>query len=500
MIKSGSTRWSLAFSLPALLVLAHGAAAQTAQSAAPAAGQSAGSVVVKGTRGSGSADEVIAGKSRVMSKKLASSCSFMSPGNPNEMDIVFKYMGDFGLENSNSFDNVERFSSNSPAGDVSNAATSSSLDGFTGPAVEDLTTPSVGCGPSDRRFAAGRQHIVAKDKSFALAFEAFDNKNYPQAMSLFKTAYSKVGYDEAALMLAKMNMYGLGTSKDMKEAIRWLKEVADGRFDPSTDRFVFNPKEPNAMDERMEATFMLARIYERGIDGVTRNPAEAKRRYAKAAEFGFVPAQNILAQGWLSGYAGEKSTSKALALFKEASEAGYVPAQFNLGKLYYNGDDGVQKDLKLAGAYFDAAAKAGHPGALFAAGRMYDFGESVPVDHKKALVYYKEAAVKGDRDAQFALGTFFYTGDTVAKDLATARKLFDAAAKQGQPDAMFNLGAMDINGEGGPRDLAMAYVWFSLAKTAGHESAGDALKVVAPKLTAQDHAKADAILKPQAKS
>jgi TPR repeat protein len=127
---------------------------------------------------------------------------------------------------------------------------------------------------------------------------------------------------------------------------------------------------------------------------------------------------------------------------------------------------------------------------------MYDFGESVPSDHKKALVYYKEAAVKGDRDAQFALGTFFYTGDTVAKDLATARKLFDAAAKQGQPDAMFNLGAMDINGEGGPRDLAMAYVWLSLAKAAGHESAADALKAVAPKLTAQDHAKADAILKP----
>jgi TPR repeat protein len=496
MTKMGRTRWSLALSLPALLVLAHGAGAQTAEPAAPAASQTAGSVVVKGARGSRSSDEIIAGKTKVMSKKLASSCAFMSPGNPNEMDIVFKYMGDFGLENSNSFDNVERFSSTSPDGDVSNAASSSSLDGFTTPTIENLATPSVGCGPSDRRFAAGRQRIVAKDKSLAFAFEAFDNKNYPKALSLFKTAYSKVGYDEAGLMLAKLHMYGLGTPKDMKEAIRWLKEVADGRFDPSTDRFIFNPKDPNAMDERMEATFMLARIYERGIDGVTKDPAEAKRRYGKAAEFGFVPAKNILAQGWLSGYAGEKSASKALALFKEAAEVGYVPAQFNLGKLYYNGDDGVPKDLKLAGAYFAAAAKAGHPGALFAAGRMYDFGESVPSDHKKALVYYKEAAVKGDRDAQFALGTFFYTGDTVAKDLATARKLFDAAAKQGQPDAMFNLGAMDINGEGGPRDLAMAYVWLSLAKAAGHESAADALKAVAPKLTAQDHAKADAILKP----
>jgi TPR repeat protein len=64
---------------------------------------------------------------------------------------------------------------------------------------------------------------------------------------------------------------------------------------------------------------------------------------------------------------------------------------------------------------------------------------------------------------------------------------------------MFNLGAMETNGEGGPRNLAMAYVWFSLAKAAGHQSADDALKSVAPKLTAQDHAKVDAILKPPAK-
>jgi TPR repeat protein len=477
--------------LPAALLLLQPAVAQTAT--APAG--TANTVVVPGVRGAaGDARNINAAKSKVMSRNRASSCAFMSPGNPAEETITLQYMNDFGLEDSNSFDNVEHFSESSPGGDVSNAATSSSLDGLT-PAPEDLSTPSVSCGASDRRFAAGRNYIERKDKSLGQAFEAFDNKDYAKAQSLFKTAYSKVGYEEAALMLAKMSLYGLGTAKDPKEAIRWLKEVSDARFDPTRDALKFNPKEPNQMNERIEATFMLARIYERGI-GVAKDPAEAKRRYAKAVEFGFVPAENILAQGWLSGYAGEKSASKAVALFKDAAEAGYVPAQFNLGKLYYNGDDGVAKDLRLAGAYFAAAAKAGNPGAQFAAGRMYDFGEGVAADRKKAVVYYKDAAIKGDRDAQFALGTFFYNGDTVAKDLATARKLFDAAAKQGQADAMFNLGAMETNGEGGPRDLAMAYVWFSLAKEAGHESAAGALKAVAPKLTAQDHAKADAILKP----
>jgi hypothetical protein len=500
MNKSVGARWSMALSLTALLAVAHSAIAQTAAPAATAVGQSGASVVVRGARGAGGSRDILAAKSKVLSSKFASSCAFMNPGNPNEADIVFRYMSDFGLEDSNSFDRVERFTTVSPLGDASNTSTRSAFDNFNSPAIDSLTTPSVGCGPADRRFAAGRAHILRKDKSLAQAFEAFDNKDYPKALSLFKTAYSKIGYDEAGLMLAKMSLYGLGTPKDIKEAIHWLEEVADGRFDPSTDTIWFNPKAPNLMNERVEASFILARIHERGIDGVTKDLSEAKRRYAKAAEFGFVPAKNMLGQAWLSGYAGEKNAKKALALFKEAGEAGYVPAQYNAGKLYYNGDDGVPQDLKLAGAWFNAAAKAGYAKALFAAGRMYDFGESIPADHKRAAMYYKEAAVKGDRDAQFALGTFFYDGEVVPKDLATARKLFDAAARQGQADAMFNLGAMETNGEGGPQDLAMSYVWFSLAKAAGHEAAEDALKAVAPKLTAQDLAKADAILKPAKKS
>jgi TPR repeat protein len=476
--------------LSALLVLAHGAVAQTTQAGAT------NTVVVPGTRGAaGDARNVVAAKSKVMTRNRSSSCGFMSPGNAAEETITLRYMKDFGLEDSNSFDNIEHFSENGPDGDVSNAATSSSFDGFTSAAVDNLSSPSVSCGASDRRFAAGRNTIERKDKSLGQAFEAFDNKDYARAQVLFKTAWSKVGYEEAALMLAKMSLYGLGGATDTKQAIHWLKEVADARFDPTQDALRFDPQSPAQMNERIEATFMLARIYERGI-GVPKDAAEAKRWYGKAVQFGFVPAQDILARGWLAGFAGEKSVPKALALFKDAAQVGYVPAQYNLGKLYYNGDDGVPQDLKLAGAYFAAAAKAGHPGAMFAAGRMYDLGESVPADHKVAAVYYKDAAVKGDRDAQFALGTFFYNGDAVPRDLATARKLFDAAAKQGQADAMFNLAAMETNGEGGPRDLAMAYVWFSLAKAAGHESAGEMLKAVEPKLTAQEHAKADAILKP----
>lgn len=473
---------------PALLALLHGAAAQTTPPPQP------GTVVIQGQRDpTGAAGIVNSAKSKVLSHHYASSCGFMGTPSAAEEDVAQAYMSDFGLEDSNSND-VERFSDIAPNGDVSNTTMSTSIEGF--PQTDAVDGNSrVYCGMSDRRFAAGRNAIARKDKSLALAFEAYDNKDYARALTLFNTAWTKVGYEEAALMLAKMSLFGMGTAKDPQRAIKWLREVTDARFDPMRERMPFNPRQPLAMNERIEAAFMLARIYERGV-GTAKDPNEAAHWYERAADFGFVPALNMLGQGWQNGYVGQRNSAKALGYYKEAAEKGYVPAEYNLGKLYYTGDDGVPRDLKMAGAYFSAAAKAGHPGAMFAAGRMYDLGEGVPADEKRATVYYKDAAVKGDRDAQFALATYFYSGEVVPKDQATARKLFDAAARQGQPDAMLSLGAMEANGEGGPRDPVGAYVWLSLASASGIASASDALKSIAPTLTAQERARAESILRP----
>lgn len=473
---------------PALMALLHGAAAQTTPPV--------GTVVVQGQRDpTGAAGMVNAAKSKVLSHHYASSCGFMGTPTAAEEDVAQAYLADFGMQDTYSND-VERFSDVAPNGDVSNMSNSSSIDAVPQPDSADGNS-RVYCGMADRRFAAGRNAIARKDKSLALAFEAYDNKDYARAFAEFNTAWNKVGYEEAALMLAKMNLFGLGTAKDPQRAVKWLREVADGRFDPTRERMPFNPKQPLAMNEKIEAAFMLARIYERGV-GTARDPQQAAKWYERAADFGFVPALDMLGQGWQSGYVGRRNPAKALDLYKQAAEKGFVPAEYHAGKLYYTGDDGVPRDLKMAGAYFAAAAKAGHAGAMFAAGRMYDLGEGVPADEKKATVYYKDAAIKGDRDAQFALATYFYTGEVVPKDQATARKLFDAAARQGQPDAMMSLGAMEANGEGGPRDRVGAYVWLSLASASGIANAGAALNAVAPTLTEQERARAEAILKPKA--
>jgi TPR repeat protein len=474
--------------LPALLL----ASSAFAQTAAPA--DAPGTVVVSGQRqGAGDPHQVNAARDKLLNGRSASSCAFMDPRNPKFDPVYTRYMSDFGLDDSLS-DDVLHVSDLAPGGDVSNTIDSSGIpSAAVSPALAGAATP--GCGPADLRFAAGRNAIARKDRSLAFGYEAFDNKDYPRALDQFTLAWNKVGYDEAALMLARLHLYGLGTPKDGAKAVTWLDKVVNGRFDPQTDPLRFDPAQPRLTTAKVDAAFMLARMYERGI-GVVRDQHKANALYAKAAEFGFVPALDILGERELAGAGTARDPAAAVAHLKQAADAGYAPAQFHLARAYYSGD-GMPKNLELAGAYFDAAAHAGLPAAMFAAGRMLDLGEGVKPDPSRALVYYKDAALKGDPDAQFALGTYFYSGEVVGKDLAVARKWFDAAARRGQADAMFNLGVMAAKGEGGAKDPAVAYVWLALAAQSGQKEAGAARDMLAPSLSAEQRKRAEAVLAPK---
>jgi TPR repeat protein len=487
---------SLAILLPASLLAISSATAQTEPAAAPLAPLTQ-SVTVTGSRGQvGESTLITAAKSKVLSRTLASGCNYMSAYSAAEDDVTLAYMRDRGLEDSAS-NEAERFRENSPNGDASNADIASSIVNDAVPG-DPLGKAAGGCGPGDRNFAAARNRIARKDKSLAEAFVAFDAKDFATARAQATIAYNKIGYDEAGLLLAQMDLNGLGAPKNTPQAIVWLKKVVEARFDPMRDMATFDPKDPEALTPRVEATLLLAKIYLRGI-GTAKDPAEANKWYAKAVSIGFVPANNTLGMAAMNGFGGARSVPKAIGYFKLAAQEGYAPSEYNLAKIYYTGEDGVPQDLKLAGAWFAAAAKMGHPGALYAAGRMYDLGQGVPADQKKAIVYYKEAAVKANADAQSALATYFYSGEVVPKDLATARKLFTAAAQQGQPDAMFNLGVMSANGEAGTKDMAMAYVWLSLSQKSGNDSAAAAIKQIGPMLSAADRTRVDLVLKPKPK-
>ncbi len=435
----------------------------------------------------------------------AASCGFMNAYDPANDDITQDYLRDFGAdETTNQAPGTDttdpnvpgnRFRDTSPFGDASqdtSIATANALN------AADTGEPAQAgaCDKSDTLFAAGRNYIARKDHSLQDAFAAYDAKDYSKALSLFQFSYQKMGYEEAALMTGKMYLLGIGTAKDSTQAIVWLKKVAEGKFAPGEEQR-FDPKNPGYANPKSDAAVGLAKIYMAGL-GVPKDPQQARSWYMKADKFGYIPATHVVGTMYEYGYGGEKSVPKGVTYFKKAGEVGYALSQYELGVIYYNGADGVPQDKITAGAWMLQAAKGGNANALFACGRMYDFGEGgATVDQKTAVVYYKEAALKGQPDAQFSLGTYFYTGEVVPKNLETARKLFEASARQGNADAMFSLAAMLVRAEGGPADNALAYVWFKLAGESGHEKADAAIAQLEPKLTAEERAKADALLNPK---
>lgn len=476
--------------LPLLGLLAAAQAAEPPP--APAAPQALAPVQVTGKRLKLVDPAMVeAAKSKILSRNYASSCAFMGAYNAADDDVVLAYLSGFAPDEA-----TERFSDRAPEGDASRDTSASTASNAAVPADPATSAQTPGCGRSDRAFAAGRNAILRKDKTLLEAFEAAQAEDYAKARTLFQASWDKIGYEEAALMLGKLWLFGLGGERDLQQAQRWLREVVDARYDPQRDRLKFDPQRPEALNPRVEAAMLLAKMH---LSGPGRNSGQVRTWYAKALDFGFMPAAYLLGMADLAGYGGEGDARRALRRLDEAAGAGHVPALYQLGKLHYLGAEGVPQDLPRAGAYFVAAAKSGHAGAHYMVGRMYDLGEGVAADPARALVHYKDAAIKGQPDAQNALAVSLYSGQGVAQNLETARKLFTLAATRGQPEAMFNLAAMCIRGEGGAKDLAQAYAWLSLAKASGHESADAALQALRPRLSPEERARAEAMLGPAAK-
>ncbi|MGQ3051258.1 MAG: hypothetical protein ACT6S0_05700 [Roseateles sp.] len=495
-VRRSSTLSRTAFAVLALSSTLAAAPLQAQQTPAPAPApaemQSLGAVEVTGQRRrSIDPSAVIAAKNKVLSSQFASSCGFMGGYSAADDDVTLAYLRDFG-----SID--EDFSDLSPDGGAATPSASASS-----PAAGEFSpTPSVACSGSDRRFAAGRNWIARKDKSLMQAFDAYEAGNYVEARARFEEGWKKLGYEEAALMLGRLHLLGLGTPANTPKAIEWLNEVIGARYHPVNDRLRYDPRKPDQINTRIEATLLMARVQLSG-QGMKRNPQEALRLWRKALDFGFEPANTLIGQAYLSGVGTPVDGPKAVEALTAAAAAGHTPAMTLLGQLYHHRvpkqPAGIPLDLEKAGAYYGAAARAGNLEATYAFARMLDLGEGTPKAPEKAVVLYKEAAVKGHVEAQNALATFFYSGEVVPQNHATARQLFQAAARGRQPDAMFNLAVMLAQGQGGDKDMAAAYAWCTLAKAQGHEQAAAALPVLAAKLSPEEKARADAMLKPSPK-
>jgi localization factor PodJL len=114
------------------------------------------------------------------------------------------------------------------------------------------------------------------------------------------------------------------------------------------------------------AQFYLAKLYETGGAGLTKDLVEARRWTERAAENGDISAMHNLCLYYYEGEAGVQDPAKAAQWFQRAANQGVKDSQFNLAMLYAKGL-GVQKNPAEAYKWYLVAASEGDAGARAAA-------------------------------------------------------------------------------------------------------------------------------------
>jgi TPR repeat protein len=196
-------------------------------------------------------------------------------------------------------------------------------------------------------------------------------------------------YEKAAILgnsygeanLANALFFGIGTDRNLTEALRWALKGADGDV-------------PMAMNQ-------LGWQYRTG-KGVPIDTAEAKRRYQRSAELGDPTGESQL--GWMYAHVDPIDYQLALNWYRKAADQHDDAAENNIGYLYENGL-GVAQDYRQAASWYQLAAATGFPRAQLHLGNLYDLGHGVARDPKRARELIQKAADGGDDEASNWLST-----------------------------------------------------------------------------------------------
>lgn len=153
----------------------------------------------------------------------------------------------------------------------------------------------------------------------------------------------------------------------------------------------------------------------------------------------------------------ETSPQKAAEWFRKAAEAGYVPAQNNLGVMLGDGD-GVEKNPVLALYWLKKAWKGGDSCAPHNIAITYrDMGNL-----KRAFHWFKKCAETGDDDAVLQVGIHSFWGKGVRKDWGKAVDCYQKAIKgkniseASRDDAYFYLALAYLEGQGVGKSVSKA--------------------------------------------
>jgi hypothetical protein len=113
----------------------------------------------------------------------------------------------------------------------------------------------------------------------------------------------------------------------------------------------------------VDATWSLARVYEKGRHSAKRSHSKAVTLYMQGAAKGDARCQHHVARAYKNGEGVQQSYTKAIAEYEKSAKQGFAQSHHNLGCIYANGIKTasgkvqVKKDLDKARKHFKKGAE-----------------------------------------------------------------------------------------------------------------------------------------------
>jgi localization factor PodJL len=168
-----------------------------------------------------------------------------------------------------------------------------------------------------------------------------------------------------------------------------------------------------------KAQLIVGLKYLKGTDGIEKNPVEAAKWVARAAQRGEPMAQYWAGYIYQHGIGVSADPDAALRWYEAAADQGNTKAMYNLGVGYAQGWNGA-KDAPEASRWFARAARLGFVDAQFNLAVLYERGLGVPPNMSDAYKWYAVAAHSGDAESKKRMNAIASQMD--ADDLAAAQR------------------------------------------------------------------------------
>lgn len=256
------------------------------------------------------------------------------------------------------------------------------------------------------------------------AFGKVDNK---EAFSLFLLA-AKHGHTECAFRTAHCYEEGLGTGRDARKGVEFLKLAASKNHPAAMYKLgMYSFYSRMGLPDNVATKKMGIKWLERALNVATELTAAAPYELGRIYQEGFL---DILL----------KDEKYALELYAQAAALGHVESSAILGRCYEVGEI-VPQEANLSIHYYTKAALGGHPESMLAMCAWYLVGAepNLPKDDQEAFEWAKRAAMCGLAKAQFTVANFYDKGIGCIKNTAEAQEWYRKAGENGEEKALARL-------------------------------------------------------------